>query len=151
MIQRIQSFYAMAAGILLACMIFIPLGKLSYSEGKMLLLMANGFYDAKQQVFPSEFLRLMLTSCSIISISIILYYKKRTLQMRLCIYTIVLIIVTGFCQLYYWFKCKNIFTASSAQMFIPFVFPVIAIILLFLAYKAIKKDDDLVKSVDRIR
>ena len=31
------------------------------------------------------------------------------------------------------------------------IFPIVSLILYFLAYKAIKKDDKLVKSLDRIR
>ena len=40
---------------------------------------------------------------------------------------------------------------TSLSFTVYSLFPIIALVLFFMAYKAIKKDDDLVKSLDRIR
>jgi multisubunit Na+/H+ antiporter MnhB subunit len=78
----------------------------------------------------------------------ILKYKNRPSQIRLIKYSILgLVVLFGifFITAYYSFN------REQTSFKISHVFPVIAIILNYLAMSAIKKDEALIRSIDRIR
>ena len=52
--------------------------------------------------------------------------------------------------IFYYFNLETHVKEKSISYF-PAIFPVVDIILIFLAVKAIKKDEELVKSMNRIR
>ena len=70
--------------------------------------------------------------------------------MRLSIFNILLMIGLGFISWFYLTSFSKI-VSNSIHYKLTIILPAIAIILTYLALKAIKKDDKLVKSVDRIR
>ena len=72
------------------------------------------------------------------------------LPIYLLIFNMLLLIGLGLLS---WFYLTNFAKMADGPIHYKFtiIFPAIAIILTFLAYKAIKKDEKLVRSVDRIR
>ena len=78
----------------------------------------------------------------------ILSYKKRIRQIRVIVFAILLML--GLFGLFFFFTH---FAFSDAQISyqVSMVFPLVAIILDYLAIRAIGKDEALIRSIDRIR
>jgi hypothetical protein len=84
--------------------------------------------------------------CTLNAVTIFLY-KQRVLQMRLCIYNIILIIGLLSVALYVIWICPK----ESVQFNLPVVFPLVAGILHYLAFRGIRKDDVMVQALSRLR
>jgi glucose-6-phosphate-specific signal transduction histidine kinase len=80
----------------------------------------------------------------------IFLYKKRKLQIRLC-YALLLLPVLLY-VIYFIFDRQFLPLSEFFQQTpLTFVFPFIAVILIYLAIRGIKKDEKLVRSLDRLR
>jgi len=137
MIQRIQTVYLILTFIATSIlMLFIPLWTL---KGGAL------FYFNQDPIYNVIVgLSTMLTIVSIIS------YKKRQNQFVMNRLNIILnLILLGL----FVYRSLNLSgeTLAVSEKGIGMFLPIVAIVLLVLANKAIKKDEDLVKSVDRLR
>ncbi|OXA93231.1 DUF4293 domain-containing protein [Flavobacterium hercynium] len=137
MIQRIQTVYLLLTFIITGVlMFFIPLWTLNTGKA---------FYFMQDQVYTILLgLSTMLTIISIIS------YKKRQNQFVMGRLNIILnLILLGL----FVYRSLNLSgeAATVSEKGIGMFLPIVAIVLLVLANKAIKKDEDLVKSVDRLR
>ncbi|MEO8532661.1 MAG: DUF4293 domain-containing protein [Flavobacterium sp.] len=137
MIQRIQTVYLILTFIVTGVLLFfIPLWTLN--NGK-------AYYFMQDQVYTIlSGLSTMLTVISIIS------YKKRQNQFVMGRLNIILnLILLGL----FVYRSLNLSgeTLAVSEKGIGMFLPIVAIVLLVLANKAIKKDEDLVKSVDRLR
>lgn len=90
---------------------------------------------------------------AVIALITLFLFKNRKRQMALTRLNVLLnIALLGF--FVYWFlnlPGENNATAIFSKNGIGMLGPVISIVFLRLAYRAIKKDEDLVKSVDRLR
>ena len=127
MIQRIQTVYLMIAGLLTASLL-----KLRFAE-----IAAN-----------SELFTIFIVLIALLHFVIIAMYKKRIVQMRLTLFAIVLLLVLS--GLFFYFAYAGIDGAKVAFK-IPVFFPLMAVIFDFLAIRAIKKDEALIRSLNRIR
>lgn len=137
MIQRIQTIYLLLAFVVSGVLpFFIPLWTLSN---------AKNFYFMQNQIYVIVFgLSTTLSLLSIIS------YNKRQNQFVIGRLNIILnLILLGL----FVYRSLNLSgeTLAVSEKGIGMFLPVVAIVLLVLANKAIKKDEDLVKSVDRLR
>ena len=137
MIQRIQTIYLFLAFVVTGILpFFIPLW--SMNNGTDFLFMQD-------QVYVILFgLSTTLTLLSIVS------YKKRQNQFVIGRLNMILnLILLGL----FVYRSLNLSgeTATVSEKGIGMFLPILAIVLLVLANKAIKKDEDLVKSVDRLR
>ncbi|PAM94811.1 transcription termination factor Rho [Flavobacterium sp. IR1] len=137
MIQRIQTVYLLLTFIITGVlMFFIPLWTLNTGKA---------FYFMQDQVYTILLgLSTMLTIISIIS------YKKRQNQFVMGRLNIILnLILLGL----FVYRSLNLSgeAVTVSEKGIGMFLPIVAIVLLVLANKAIKKDEDLVKSVDRLR
>ncbi len=136
MIQRIQTVYLFlafaATGIL---MLFVPLW--TTAAGKP-------FYFMQDQLYT-----ILLGLTTMLSIISIISFKKRQNQFVLNRLNIILnLILLGL----FVYRSLNLSgEAEVSEKGIGMFLPIVAIVLLVLANKAIKKDEDLVKSVDRLR
>ncbi|QBN17937.1 DUF4293 domain-containing protein [Flavobacterium nackdongense] len=137
MLQRVQTIYLFlafaATGIL---PFFIPLWTMA--DAKAYLFMHNQVYVV---LFG------LSTTLSILSI---ISYNKRQNQFVMGRLNIILnLILLGL----FVYRSLNLSgeTPAVSEKGIGMFLPVVAIVLLVLANKAIKKDEDLVKSVDRLR
>ncbi|MDI5888135.1 MULTISPECIES: DUF4293 family protein [Flavobacterium] len=137
MIQRIQTIYLLLAFVVTGILLFfIPLWTMK--DGK-------DFYFMQSQIYTIILgLSTTLTLLSIVS------YKKRQNQFVIGRLNIILnLILLGL----FVYRSLNLSgeTPAVSEKGIGMFLPVVAIVLLVLANKAIKKDEDLVKSVDRLR
>jgi hypothetical protein len=137
MIQRIQTIYLFLAFVITGILPFVfPLW--TTTDGKEFLFMQTQLYVI---IFG---LSTTLTLLSIIS------FNKRQNQFVIGRLNIVLnLILLGL----FVYRSLNLSgeTPAVSEKGIGMFLPILAIVLLVLANKAIKKDEDLVKSVDRLR
>ena len=137
MIQRIQTVYLALAFVITGVLPFVfPLWTLNTNQPEY--FMGNQAY---------AILFGLSTSLSLLSI---LFYKKRQHQFVIGRLNIILnLILLGL----FVYRSLNLSgdTVTVSEKGIGMFLPIIAIVFLVLANKAIKKDEDLVKSVDRLR
>lgn len=136
MIQRIQTLYMLLAFLLVGVLpFFIPLWN----------TVQGPFYFMQDITYTA----LVGLSISLLLVSI-LFYKKRQHQFVLNrLNMIIMLILLGL----FVYRSLNVSgeTAAVSEKGIGIYLPIISIVLLALANKSIKKDEELVKSVDRLR
>ena len=154
MIQRIQSIYLLGIIILMALCIYMPIAELSMPDGNLIQFTMKGFIEIHG--YTKELVQLLISlqvsGYLMIGLALvtIFLYKARRLQMRLSIYSVILQVGLGFIFLYI---IKSVKTEMGASVYyhINVLFPFIGAILAYLAFRSIKKDEEMVKSFDRIR
>ncbi|MGF1586971.1 MAG: DUF4293 domain-containing protein [Bacteroidales bacterium] len=155
MIQRIQSVYLFLAAIILFSMFFHPLAEMLDAGKTFYQFDLSGIYEGMgdtakkiESVLPLRFLVIVTAALSFITI---FFYKRRILQLRICIFNLILLIGFYGLFLFYFFFMRNQLDASVTSLKITIVFPFIALILVFLATRGIRRDELLVRSYNRIR
>lgn len=150
MIQRIQTVFLLIASGMITAMFFLPLASFLIDDKIYFFSYRAIVSDNNDILFHTYSLAFLLTFILITIVATIFFYKKRKLQMRFCLYNILLNI--GFYGLFYFYYHQIVMIKQLIYSFeIASVFPVIIIVLLWLAFRSIRKDEELVKSVDRIR
>jgi hypothetical protein len=154
MLQRIQTLYLLAIVILSGFVIFSPLADLVNSTDKLIYLVN---FKGVTQIKPignveSHIwgLNAITAIVPIIALIAIFSFKNRIKQIRLLV--INMIFMFGFYALlflYLWPACERLHTEWYLR--IVTAIPFINIILSYLAIGAIGKDENLVKSLDRLR
>lgn len=135
MIQRIQTIYLFIVtvlGILLCCFPVAEAGDFTIKWG------ATITFSGLSLLMP------------IVSLSTIFLYKKRILQMRLCSFDIILNVLTLLLTALDIYLAHNKGDADI-KLYWPVVIMPINVIFLYLAIRAIGKDEALVRSLDRLR
>lgn len=155
MIQRIQTVLLSIVFVLSLITLFSPVAILYSSTSDLVYTLTyKGVYlnQPDGNIFQESVwtLTTLLVLVPVISFITILFYKKRFLQIRLSV--INLILSAGFYGLLF----LNLWTVSKgleAEWFLQLTsaFPLVNVILLFLAIRAIGKDEALIKSLNRIR
>ena len=137
MIQRIQTIYLIIALVVSSILPYVfPLWKMNNG---------NDYYFMSDSVYTVLFG--LTTTLTLVSI---LYFKKRQHQFVLNRLSIILnLILLGL----FVYRSLNLSgeTPVVSEKGIGMFLPIVAIVFLALANKAIKKDEDLVKSADRLR
>lgn len=136
MFQRVQSLY-MLLSLLLAIGLYFWFPQLQDSEGVVVL-------DRDQPLIIG-----LLAGVIILTVLALINFKKRQLQFVLNRLAILLNFVLLGVFVYHSLSLSG--ESLLSMKGIGVLFPVISIVLLAMANKAIKRDEDLVKSVDRIR
>ena len=179
MIQRKQTLFLLAIVALLASMMFFPIATSSTTSADTVLTGADGTitktsvmhitniklttwtlsYDDVEQV-QLTYLAIILCLATVICAATIFLFKFRLLQIRLCYAMGVFLMgIIGYEILYLTRLSETVKKAMeeaphiiyTTQYSITATFPLIALILLFFAYRGIIKDESLVRSLDRIR
>ena len=142
MIQRIQSIYL---AVVFALSAILP-------------LVFKLWDDSKKEVYALELLSdlsiiaklvpVFFLISALLAIVSIFKYKKRQLQFVL---VRIIILINLFLLGILIYLSLNIPGEASSEKGIGMFIPVVVILFTVLANKAIKKDEDLVKSVDRLR
>ena len=162
MIQRIQTLYLLVAVILMATTLLTPLATFTH-EGKDIVLSAFGLKGIPAEIGTVNtqifyYLIALLILPTLLPIVIIFLFKKRMLQIRLCVSEILLLLGSlGFIGIFCWRFYDVIKTdvVKNGELIFTLewsaIMPIIAIILVGLAIRGIAKDEALVRSLDRIR
>lgn len=95
-------------------------------------------------------LTILLVVIVLLLLITIFSFKKRILQLRLSVFSILLML--GSVGLIYFYSLQAQAKIGGETFYLyPVIFPVASAILAFLAFKGVKKDEELVRSYDRIR
>ncbi len=148
MIQRIQTVWLFMAAIAGLLILFFPIAEL-LSGGAKYLLDFNDIKADDGTVVKTAYAYTGVLGVSIlINVITIFLYKNRTLQMRLCVYNSLLVIaLVGLSGFFAYQAVPDSEVTLGISAFIPFIM----FILNMMARNGIKKDEKLVRSVDRIR
>lgn len=154
MIQRIQSVYLFLASAIMFSLFFFPLAEMVDPDGRFYRFDLFGIFEGMGQtairiesVLP---LRFLVFVTALLSLVTIFFHKRRILQIRISIFNLMMLIGFYALFLFYFFFVKNRLDAI-ADIKITVMFPVVAVILVFLATRGIRRDEMLVRSYDRIR
>ena len=155
MLQRIQTVYLLAATVLISLMLFLPLAEIAAEGTGIYEVLSKGWFitsgetvEVAMATWPVFILALVLALLPLINVFL---YRKRKLQIRMCVYSIIL--AFGLIGLLYYFFVMG-FRQLDDPIYafrFPMVVPVVYIILIYLAFRGIRKDEILVRSLDRIR
>ncbi len=148
MIQRIQSIFLFAAFCFLVPMFFVPVAELFGINGGIFTFNLTGFYDGKELVSSQYSIMAMGILICALNLVTIFMHKRRVLQLRLCIYNMLLL--AGLVGVMF-FVIYNVQDIKSVSYRLPFVFPVVAIILHYLAFRGIRRDELMVQALNRLR
>ena len=143
MIQRIQTIYLFLASIVSGGLIFV----------------FNLWNTLKEQIFVLDLLQqelvafklvpIMFIASSILSVLTMFLFKDRKLQF--VIGRVIVLINLFLLALLIYLSLTLSGETSVSEKGIGMFLPILVVLLIVLANKAIKKDEDLVKSVDRLR
>lgn len=154
MIQRIQTLYLLLASIAIGLLFFFPVTELLVDKQFLFLFRYRGLYELKDGAeilsIHSVPLALLFSINLLLSLITIFLYKNRNLQMRICIINI-LLLLGSLGLMYYYIRIAFSGFEAVTHYTIFALMPVIAAILIFMAYRGIRKDELLVRSVERIR
>ncbi|MFA9390189.1 MAG: DUF4293 domain-containing protein [Prolixibacteraceae bacterium] len=153
MIQRIQTVYLLLALILLGLVAWLPLGEIAVGD-QIYNFTINGIKadHTQELIYNGLPLMVMLSIIIVLQLLIVFGFKNRIRQMRLATFNMIL--MAGIVGIAFYFlkaSVKELGEAMSINYKLALAFPIVAIILNYLAIRAIGKDEALVRSIDRIR
>ncbi|WP_372771941.1 DUF4293 domain-containing protein [Mangrovibacterium sp.] len=147
MIQRIQTVYMLISAILIGLLFSLPFAEIAHES------MLYSF-NIKGIVYQGTVTENGMAIAGLIGIILLLHvaaiflYKKRILQIRSLVLAILL--NAGLFGMFYFFTYYS-FDNAEISFKVSVVFPLVSIILDYLAIRAIGKDEALIRSMDRIR
>lgn len=149
MIQRIQSLYLAAIIVLSILMFFLPFQDIAMGNVHHSLSLMPGSMNGMVKSFIYVPI-LVNFSVMVLSLICIFLFRNRKLQMRLCMAILALsaVLISNLFTFHYIKSIPDTYTANPA---IACIFPVLNVVFALLARQAIKKDEELVRSADRIR
>ena len=156
MIQRVQTLYLVGIVALMAAALFTPLayfaaGTNVYELFAFELASQSAGEGASQSTM---YMGIVVALATIVPLVTIFLFKNRMLQIRLCAVELVLLVGAQIFMALYYYLSNRMFEQLEfhTQGFrIAIIFPLVALILDYLALRAIFKDEMLVRSLDRIR
>lgn len=144
MIQRIQTLYLLAAAVFSGGLIFVFN---LWSDTSSKAIMAKDLLNDESLLIQTIFLAFLISA--LLSLVAIFQYKKRQLQFVIGRVNMLINFYLLGVLLYVSLTVSG--EAAVSEKGIGMFIPIVVIVLLAIANKAIKKDEDLVKSVDRLR
>jgi glucan phosphoethanolaminetransferase (alkaline phosphatase superfamily) len=155
MIQRIQSLYLLMTTILPLLFLKGSFLKFINKTGSEILFRFDGIFQTNpdngltliRQNIPIPLITILITVLSLIAIFL---YKKRKIQLRITLATIIMTVILIGLIIYYSYSVTDEFQAVLVPLFKMFI-PVLILVFGILAYRGIKKDEDLVSSYYRLR
>ena len=149
MIQRIQSVYLLVVTILMVICMCSPIGSIITNANEISELgnLCITFPDGTKDYSPWALFVILLVVAALSFVTIFLF-KKRMLQIRLTIFSSVMLIGYYLALVAYIFMLAENTTFSASW---SVCLPLVGIILNWLAIRGIGADEALVKAYDRLR
>ena len=151
MIQRVQTLFLLVAAILSGLLFTGDILRLSAGDSTVFSLSFMGIGEQGgelvQHLWP---MTVILAIVPLLALVAIFLYKNRPLQMRLTMLVLLLSLGTVILGAFYVLMLDRKIDIT-VMWGIKAVFPMIAAILAWLAYRAILKDEVKVRSYDRLR
>jgi peptidoglycan/LPS O-acetylase OafA/YrhL len=152
MLQRSQTLILLGVFILSLFMLTGPFARFTL-EGSEFSLRHSGLFDANGE--KTEMLTWPISALfigvSLLTFLNIFFYKHRIRQMRIAIFLILLNAGMVLLMFYYTFMARNQLESALVLHQWRFILPPVNMILLYFAFRRIRRDELMVKSFDRIR
>ena len=152
MIQRVQSIWLFLAGMMLFFLLILPVMALHNYTGD-LTLQVGGIYQKgaqvsqKMETYSALFGETIVVG--LICIANIFNFGNRTLQKRITLFCVFLIVQLAAWIAFYALKFPG--GLDGVKLKVGAALPLLAIIFCVLAFRGIRKDEQLIKSADRLR
>ncbi len=152
MIQRVQSIWLFLAGLTLFLLLILPILTKQTNNGE-LWLQVGGIYQKSNTISQKTEANNMLFGATIVvgllCLGSIFAFKNRTMQKNIILLAIFLIVVLAALTANY---ALNIPGGIDGATFNAGAYlPVLSIIFCVLAFRGISKDEQLIRSADRLR
>jgi len=152
MLQRVQTLYLLGVFLLTILLFTGPIADFSTDTGVLSLKHSGIFTGQGEKMELSTWpLSLLFAVVSVLAFLNIFSYKNRVRQMRICIFLMLVSIGMTGMMIYYTWVAGNKFDTIHTLYQWRYVIPPIVIILQYLAFRGIRKDELMVKAYDRIR
>lgn len=152
MIQRIQSVYLLLVAVLLVVAACLPVGTFVETGGVSLhsfkplgLTLADGEFQSTWGLFG------LLLLSAVVALCTIFLFRNRILQIRMTIFGSLLVIGYYVVFFIFLYVLKQRLDGAAFQMGWALCLPVICLILDYLSIRAIYRDEELVRSTERLR
>lgn len=155
MIQRIQSLYLFISSVLVLLWYFMPLAEIVTNESSYNFSI-YGIKNPEENtwMYHTIIISIIAFLASLGTLATIFLYKNRKQQIKASQFLLLLytaLITSAFLLID---KSKSTLPLNNDILVnhkLSMMFPLISLVLIFMAIKAIKKDDELVRSADRLR
>ncbi|MFN4234729.1 MAG: DUF4293 domain-containing protein [Bacteroidia bacterium] len=155
MIQRIQTVYLFISSVLILLWYFFPLAEIvTYESSYTFSIYGIKNPEDNNWIYHTLVISIIAAIASIGSIATIFLYKNRKQQIKVSQFLLLLftaVIASAFLLIDNAKKSISNSETITVNYKIAITFPLIALVLIFMAIKAIKKDEELVRSADRLR
>lgn len=152
MIQRIQSVYLLVVTILLVVAMCLPAGLFTEGGGvtgnvfkPLGISMADGSFRSTWGLFGILLLSAIIAFCSIF------LFRNRMLQVRMTIFNSILLIGYYIAFIVFIFVLKSDLGDMTFRLGWALSLPSVSIILNYLAFRSIYRDELMVRAADRLR
>lgn len=154
MIQRIQTLYLLVAAALMAVVLFAPLAWFAGEAGEFELHAFALETTGGEAIQSTVYMGIVLTLACALPFVTIFLFRRRLLQIRLCVVEMVLLLGALAMEGVYYFLSWRVFSdmAFHTQGLKPAIaLPLVCMLFVYLALRAIFRDEMLVRAADRIR
>lgn len=154
MIQRIQTLYLLVATILMAVTLFAPLAWFAGHAGQFGLYAFSLRTADGEAVQPTYYMGIVLALACVLPLVTIFLFRRRLLQVRLCAVELVLLLGAIVMEGVYYYLSSRVFAEQTFHMqgFKPAIaLPLVCLLFVFLAARAVLRDEVMVRAADRIR
>lgn len=154
MIQRIQSIYLLLVAALMAVTLFAPLAWFASEAGEFRLFAFALRDEAGESVQSTLYMGVLLALACALPLVTLFLFKRRLLQIRLCVVEMVLLLGAAAMEAVYYFLSWRVFSdlIFHTQGFRPAIaLPLVCLLFAWLAARAILRDELMVRAADRIR
>jgi hypothetical protein len=133
-------------------MFFFPLAELTATAGTYLFNYRGiaALTEGEPAIFTAWPVAILLTVIALVTLITLFMFKKRILQIRLTIFNMVCM-VGAMGLIYYSISSQAKELNAIADYSLINAFPLVALVLSFMALRNIGKDEALIRSMDRLR
>lgn len=160
MIQRIQSIFIVLVVASMTTFLFVSQwSKMNVETGEMHQMKAFWYTSIASEGAVPVIEYLPYSAAGILAVLVVLVgsvqlfkFKNRVLQMKLGVFNSLLIVATLAVSGWYWYSIgRQVIPQISVGFDLAIILPAIAMVFNRMALRFIKKDEDLVRSADRMR
>ncbi len=154
MIQRIQTLYLFIVSALMAVTLFVPLAWFAGDAGEFRLCAFALREVGGQAVQPTLYMGVLLAVACALPVVTLVLFRRRLLQFRLCVAEAVLLVGAAVMEGGYYFLSWRVFSGLTFHLqgvYVSIALPVVCLVFVWLAARAILHDELLVRAADRIR
>ncbi|PCH97306.1 MAG: hypothetical protein COB85_02760 [Bacteroidetes bacterium] len=156
MIQRIQSIYLAVIALCCGLVFVFPFAEIVIPDGVCVLdaLSITTKTQIEVELLKPWLVTILAILCALLSVAIVMQFKNRLLQIKLCRFNMLLLLGL-IISIFYMIDRTQELLSMGADAEISYglgsFLPLVAVILNILAIRAITKDERLVRSADRLR